>query len=212
MNRYQSTCLVSLACLAATAAFAQQGQSPVAGSPAGLSDLTVIMKDNKGKSAGIVLLREFEHGLVLNADLKGLPPGPHGFHIHERGLCEGPGFQSAGGHFNPLHASHGYGGGMHAGDLPNIHVHADGTAKAEFFAAHLTLKRPRIAETTSGAASGAGSGTGGGTAEGGGTAMTGPFPLLDGDGSAIVVHEKADDYRDMDSAGSRIACGVIGTR
>ena len=36
-----------------------------------------------------------------------------------------------------------------------------------------------------------------------------PFTLQDADGSAIMVHARADDYRNMASSGERAACGVI---
>ena len=56
---------------------------------------------------------------------RGLPPGPHGFHVHATGACEPP-FESAGGHYNPAEAEHGFlsEGGPHAGDMTNITVGA----------------------------------------------------------------------------------------
>jgi Cu-Zn family superoxide dismutase len=43
------------------------------------------------------------------------------------------------------------------------------------------------------------------------TLSGGNAPLLDADGSALIIHEKADDYRSQPSgeAGDRIACAVI---
>jgi Cu-Zn family superoxide dismutase len=152
--------------------------------------LTVEMKNARGEPVGTVTIRQLEHGVVFVADLRNLPPGAHGFHIHERGLCEPPGFESAGGHYNPGDVGHGFDSrrGKHAGDLPNLHVTAQGRAKVEVVSEDLTL-----AAFDDRQARGA----------------SGPFPLHDGDGSAIVIHEKADDYVTQDSAGSRIACGVI---
>ena len=74
--------------------------------------------------------------------LQGLPPGPHGFHIHETGSCEPP-FESAGGHFNPAGAEHGFHSeaGPHAGDMTNITVAADGTVGVEVLNTFLTLDR-----------------------------------------------------------------------
>lgn len=138
-----------------------------------------------GESAGTVTFRQVEHGIVITAELQNLPEGPHGFHIHETGACQ-PDFQAAGGHYAPQGNEHGYAvaEGYHAGDLPNIYVDADGTARADFFASWLTL----------------------GDGEGG---ESGRFTLNDQDGSAIMVHENFDDYVSADSAGARIACGVI---
>lgn len=147
------------------------------------NSVTAELVTAEGESAGTVTFQEVEQGLLLTAELMNLPEGPHGFHIHETGACE-PDFEAAGGHYAPQGNEHGYdsAAGHHAGDLPNIVVQADGTANAEFFASWLTL----------------GAGT-----------ESGPFTLLDEDGSAVMVHENADDHVAMDSAGSRIACGVI---
>ena len=139
-----------------------------------------------GQNAGTVSFEQVDHGVVVNADLQNLPEGPHGFHIHQTGACQ-PDFQAAGGHYAPGENEHGFDSenGYHAGDLPNIHVGADGTARADFFAPHLTL---------AGGAEGSAAGT---------------FTLSDQDGSAIMVHGSADNYVSADSAGPRIACGVI---
>src|SRR5690606_39358525 len=76
-----------------------------------------------GEDHGSVSLSQTPHGVLLVATLRGLPEGVHGFHVHETGECEPP-FKSAGGHFTPTDASHGLMNpdGMHAGDMPNIHV------------------------------------------------------------------------------------------
>ena len=63
--------------------------------------------------------------------MKGLAPGPHGIHIHSVGVCTPPDFASAGGHLNPTKKEHGLENpkGPHAGDLQNLEVGADGSAK-----------------------------------------------------------------------------------
>lgn len=68
--------------------------------------------------------------VILTATLSGLTPGPHGFHIHERGDCNSPDAMSAGGHFNPTGKRHGSPliPDHHAGDLPMLV--ADGGGKA----------------------------------------------------------------------------------
>lgn len=80
-------------------------------------------------------------GVLLSVRIDNLPPGEHALHIHESGSCEAPGFQSAGGHFNPGDASHGFqhGASHHAGDMPNFRVGKDGTAKLEVLNAAVAL-------------------------------------------------------------------------
>jgi Cu-Zn family superoxide dismutase len=61
-------------------------------------------------------------GIFVSAELPGLPEGNHGFHFHAVGTCTPPGFESAGGHFNPTGKQHGLDNpnGHHLGDMPNI--------------------------------------------------------------------------------------------
>ena len=201
------TMVVSLAIslLASASAFAQQPPSRT--TDASPKEVTVEMKNAEGQSVGNVEVVQLANGTLFIAELENLPPGPHGFHIHETGSCEAPDFKSAGSHLNPSGAEHGFdtAGGPHAGDLPNIHVADDETAVAEFFSTRLSLSAQQVAGTGS-AATGAGAGAANADQAASRT------PLLDNDGSAIMVHAEADDYTGMDSAGSRIACGVIGAQ
>jgi Cu-Zn family superoxide dismutase len=142
---------------------------------------TAQMKDRDGKIIGTITLTETPHGVLLSGDLNGLPPGPHGFHLHAVGQCESP-FTSAGGHFNPDNKKHGFhdAGGPHAGDLPNLHTFSDGKAVVDAIAVGLTLSE-------------------------------GARSLLDQDGASIVIHARADDYRTDPAGESseRIVCGVV---
>ena len=90
------------------------------------------MMNAEGGDVGTVVLRATPHGTLLHATLHSLPEGAHAFHVHTVGKCEAP-FKSAGGHFNPDGKLHGFDneGGMHAGDMPNIHVPASGSLEIE---------------------------------------------------------------------------------
>ena len=141
-----------------------------------------------GALTGTVRFRQTASGVLIMADVNGLPPGGHAFIIHEVGACS-PDFNAAGDHFNPDDAEHGFihaswkrGGplGGHSGDLPNIYAASDGSARADFFTDGITLD-------------------------------TGPInSIFDDDGSAIIVHERPDAYGEEESdTGNRLACGVI---
>lgn len=138
--------------------------------------------DSAGNDIGRALLTETPHGVLVMLELAGLPPGEHGFHIHETGTCDPAAFTSAGGHYSPEPHEHGFksAGGAHAGDLPNQFVGEDGTLDAEILATDVTL-------------------------------ADGPATLLDADGSALVLHAGADDHMSQPSGGSgdRIACGAV---
>jgi Cu-Zn family superoxide dismutase len=79
---------------------------------------------------GTVVFTKSDTGIVIRAEMEGLEPGKHGFHIHELGDCSDPEGKSAGGHFNPYDKRHGAPGDneRHVGDLGNIY--ADSTGKA----------------------------------------------------------------------------------
>lgn len=98
------------------------------------------MMNADGESVGEVTLRETAHGTLLHATLHNLPAGAHAFHVHTIGACEPP-FKSAGGHYNPTGAKHGFDNaeGMHAGDMPNIHVPESGALEIEVLNALLKL-------------------------------------------------------------------------
>lgn len=159
----------------------------VAGS-AGAEQLTVEMYEvtpqGTGKKAGVIVAESSSYGVIFHPDLRGLvPPGPHGFHVHENPSCqpaekEGkmtPG-EAAGGHFDPgktgIHAGP-YGQG-HLGDLPPLYVDRAGRVTIPVLAPRLQLSDLR--------------------------------------GHALVIHEGGDTFRDephLGGGGSRLACGVV---
>ncbi|MDR2015883.1 MAG: superoxide dismutase family protein [Azoarcus sp.] len=90
---------------------------------------------------GTVLFRQEADGIRTIAEVSGLTPGSHGFHIHEKGDCSAPDATSAGGHFNPHGTAHGKAGegAYHAGDLPSLEADAQGNAKLNAVLTGITL-------------------------------------------------------------------------
>lgn len=158
---------------------AQGGATPAASSPMVHADAI----DASGKRVGMVMLQETPHGVLVTTDVKGLPAGEHGFHFHEKGVCDAKQkFTTAGGHFAAGKPQHGLmvAAGPHGGDMPNAIVGKDGSFKSQLLNTGVTLG-------------------------------AGPKSLADADGSALVIHAKADDYKTQPSgdAGDRIVCAVV---
>jgi Cu-Zn family superoxide dismutase len=164
--------------LAGAAHAADKGPKPVK-VPVNLIDAT-----GKEKPAGTITLSETVDGLEIAPKLKGLPPGEHGFHLHENGSCA-PGDKegkpaagiAAGGHFDPdaAKAHKGPGGGGHKGDLPKLEADAKGNVAGKLKVAGLKLS--------------------------------------DVAGKSLMIHAGGDNYSDtpqpLGGGGGRIACGVI---
>src|SRR3954447_16833357 len=74
-----------------------------------------------------------DEGVEVVADLTGVPPGVHGFHVHENGDCGNNG-QAAGGHFNPMNMPHAApdAASHHAGDFGNVTADEKGEVHARF--------------------------------------------------------------------------------
>ena len=147
-----------------------------------------VLESPSGAPMGTVKFRQGAAGVLVMAEVTGLPPGGHAFVVHETGACT-PDFDAAGDHFNPAETEHGLvhpawkreeSSGAHGGDLPNIYAASDGSARADFFTTGVTLDNDRI------------------------------HSIFDADGSAIIVYEHPDAYGEGESnTGLRVACGVI---
>lgn len=109
----------------------------VAAAPSARAELA--MAD--GTSAGVATITQDGTGLKVSFMSQRLPIGPHAVHIHTTGKCEGPGFESAGAHWNPENKQHGTENpqGSHKGDLPNVTVAGNGTGSILYTVPNATL-------------------------------------------------------------------------
>jgi Cu-Zn family superoxide dismutase len=148
-------------------------------------EINLVSAEGAPQPIGMVKIEETQYGLLFTPQLKSLPPGIHGFHVHQNGSCASAmkdgkpsAAEAAGGHFDPAKTGMHLGpyGNGHLGDLPAIYVNADGTATYPVLA-------PRIKK------------------------------LSEIDGHALMVHAGGDNHADMPAplggGGARMACGVI---
>ncbi len=137
-----------------------------------------------GIELGSVTFTDTDKGLEITTNLKGLPPGEHGFHVHEKADCSAAmkdgkpvPAMAAGGHYDPKGTKkhHGPEGGGQLGDLPVLKVGADGSAKETFYVKGVTAD--------------------------------------DFKNRALMIHAGGDNYSDepapLGGGGARIGCGII---
>lgn len=93
---------------------------------------------------GTVRFKEEETGVRITANIQGLTPGKHGFHIHKYGDCGGHNGTCAGDHFNPTNALHGAPTDkhVHAGDLGNLIANEHGNAQYDEMNYNIQLYGP----------------------------------------------------------------------
>lgn len=148
-------------------------------------EINLVSASGAPQPIGMVTIEETQYGLLFTPNLKSLPAGVHGFHVHQNGSCAAAmkdgklsPAEAAGGHFDPQKTGKHLGpyGDGHLGDLPAIYVNADGTATYPVLA-------PRIKH------------------------------LSEITGHALMVHAGGDNHSDMPmplgGGGARVACGVI---
>jgi Cu-Zn family superoxide dismutase len=92
--------------------------------------VAVLQPTEGNKVMGTVTFTKTEKGIRVQADVSGLPPGKHGFHVHEFGDASSADGMAAGGHFNPHNKEHGSptAPNRHVGDLGNVEADSAGHA------------------------------------------------------------------------------------
>ena len=151
----------------------------------GAGTATAQLEDTDGNPVGDATFTEGPNGVTVNANLQpgqqGVEPGEHGIHIHETGEIS-PDFEAAGAHFNPTSAQHGFDNS----EGPHGGDLENITVNDDGSAGYTTTNKEI-------------------------TLSGGQNSILDSDGSALVIHQSADDYQTDPSgeSGDRVAAGVI---
>jgi Cu-Zn family superoxide dismutase len=161
---------------------------------------TVWIVGAEGRALGQASFTGGPNGVLIQLEFleRALPAGWHGLHLHDRGDCSdfAAGFEASGGHVGMnRRIQHGLMNpeGPEAGDLANIFAPPEGVFGAEVFAPYVTLSGERIP---------------------GNARDRERLPLLDADGSALLIHAARDDQQSqpIGNAGARIACAALTPR
>jgi Cu-Zn family superoxide dismutase len=109
-----------------------------------LSAVCILHPTEGNEVSGIVTFTKTDGGIKIVANLEGLTPGKHGFHIHEFGDCSRLDGKSAGGHFNPDDNKHGSPNSeeRHVGDLGNLLADEKGKAYYEMIDSYISFSGP----------------------------------------------------------------------
>ena len=125
-------------------------QPPSAATAVGPMKIAISLVDAKGaaKAIGSITVSDTGYGLMIKPALAGLPPGLHGFHVHENPTCDPAekdgqmtAAQAAGGHYDPAKTGRHDGpyGTGHLGDLPALYVDPEGKAEYPVLAPRLKV-------------------------------------------------------------------------
>ena len=99
-------------------------------------EMYALLMSADGSPVGTSSFTQRGNKVLLQAEVRNLSPGFHGFHVHAVGNCDAAtAFTSAGGHLNPAGSTHG----DHAGDLPSMYVNQDGTGSISVWVDRFTL-------------------------------------------------------------------------
>src|SRR6476646_2083005 len=127
--------------LASFAGLFALAQTPAAKSAAPSKGISVLHATAGNKVTGTVTFTPGADGVQVHAELTGLTPGKHGFHIHEFGDCSAADASSAGAHFNPTNQPHAApdAAARHEGDMGNVEADSSGNAKLDYVDHQISL-------------------------------------------------------------------------
>jgi len=139
MNSFQASFIALIFLLAA--GFSAQSQTPAEKPSAPLKAVAVLHPTAGNKVSGTVTFTEVADGVQVRAEITGLTPGNHGFHVHEFGDCSAADASSAGAHFNPTNNPHAGPDApeRHVGDMGNVEADASGKATLEYVDHQISL-------------------------------------------------------------------------
>ncbi|MBB64646.1 MAG: superoxide dismutase [Waddliaceae bacterium] len=121
-----------------------QKSSPCAAYPQ-VEKATTVLSPTRGNNVfGTVTFTQVDDGVLVEADIHGLEPGNHGFHVHHLGDIDSSDGTATKGHFNPHSMDHGgpFSEVRHAGDLGNITADSSGYARYHRIDKWLSLNGP----------------------------------------------------------------------
>ena len=138
MNAFRAA-LVSLILLSFGYFFAQAQSEERSSAP--LKAITVLHPTAGNKASGTVTFTEMADGVQVHAEITGLTPGNHGFHVHQFGDCSAADASSAGAHFNATNKPHAGPDATerHVGDMGNLEADASGKATLDYLDHQISL-------------------------------------------------------------------------